>query len=432
MCRLTVRKPIFVIWSAIVLGAGCTSTRTPTDPICAACNKPITGTPVEADGVYYHPFHFTCAYCNEPIQEADYVSIDGKHYHQSCFEDHVTVCAYCGKPTSGDRFVTYEGKKYHKFCFSRYVVKCAFCGKRIMDESFKSSQGKYYHISCYQEFMVPICAFCRNPIRDKTYTTSEGLKYHTSCYEQFVVLRCALCGERIEGDYFTDYWGATYHASHRTDSPSCDFCGRYLKTPLEGGSVKYDDGRYLCGWCYASAVTTIEEVKELAPLVSERLRDIGIDVDVDAISFHIVGGVEMRTLNRQTPHKLTGLTTYQEVVGVPGRTDYQHLKVYVLYGMPRVQTIAALAHELTHVWELLNGRYKINRTLAEGSCDYASYLVLEKIPGGQSEYLMHTLAAGDNRADGDAFRRVKRYAEENGIPRWLALLENNEPLPKYK
>jgi hypothetical protein len=170
-------------------------------------------------------------------------------------------------------------------------------------------------------------------------------------------------------------------------------------------------------------------VKELAFVVSEQFRRIGIDVDVAAISFHIVGADEMRRLNWYNHRTLTGVTTYQEVVGAPGRTTYEYIEVYVLYGMPRVQMIAAIAHELTHVWQVLHGRFKIYLTLAEGSCDYAAYLVLKEIPGGESEYIIHTMTVADDRAYGESFRRVRRYVEENGISSWLALLKNNEPLP---
>jgi hypothetical protein len=341
----------------------------------------------------------------------------------------VTECAYCKKPTNEDTHVTYDGKTYHRFCFNNYIVSCAICGNRIEDDTFKSSEGKYYHTSCYLEAVVPSCAFCGNPIRDKTYTSSKRKKYHSSCYEEFVVLRCTLCRKRIEGDYFTDYWGGTYHASHRTDSPSCDFCGCFLRTPLAGGAVKYDDGRFLCGSCRASAVTTVKEVQGLAFEVSERLRRTGIDVDVEAVAFQIVGAKKMHRLEPYRQHKRTGLTSYREVVGVPGRTTYEHITVYVLYGMPRVQMIAAIAHELTHVWQLLHGRRIIYLTLSEGSCEYATYLVLKDIPGGKSEYLIHTMTVDDHRYYGEGFRRVKRYVEQNGNARWLTLLKNNEPLP---
>ena len=401
-----VSKSLSIIWFCVALAAGCASTRSADER--------------------------TCAVCGEPLADDAYVSEGEKYYHGTCYADHVILCTYCKKPLNEETLVTYDGKNYHRFCFQTYVVTCAYCGKRITDENYKSSQGKYYHDKCFEEFVVPRCAFCRNPIRDKTYTSSEGKNYHTSCYEEFVVLKCTLCGERIEANYFTDFWGGTYHASHRSDSPSCDSCGRFLKIPLEAGAVKYDDGRCLCRSCGASAVTTREEMEGLAAMVSERLRRIGIQVDVDSVSHQMVEAGKMRQLNRHHSHRQTGLTICrEEVAEAPGRTTYEYIDVYLLYGMPRVQMIAAIAHELTHVWQLLHGRLRIYVTLAEGSCQYASYLVLKEIPGGESEYLIHVMTTDDDKVYGGGFRRVKRYAEENGIPRWLTLLENNEPLPRY-
>ena len=423
-------RPLSVIWIAIALISGCYSIRTIDDRTCAACGESIKGKFVEA-GAYFHPHHLTCAYCKEPIEAEDaYIPYGEKNYHESCYAGHVIVCVHCEDPAKEDSFVTYKGKSYHSSCAREQVVTCAYCKEATKEDTFKAYDGKNYHRSCFGKHIAP-CAFCGNPIRGKTYTSSQGKSYHSSCYEEFVVPRCTLCRGVIEGDYITDYWRGTYHLSHRTDSPGCDFCGRFLRTPLERGSVKYDDGRFLCGSCHTSAVTTVKEVKGVAFEVSKRLRRIGIDVDDDAISFHVVGAEELRGLNRHVRHKLTGLTTYREVVGVPGRTTYDYIEVYVLYGMPRVQMIAAIAHELTHVWQLLHGRLKINFRLAEGSCEYASYLVLKEIPGGESEYLIHTMTVEQDRVYGKGFRRVRKYAEKNGIARWLTLLKNNGPLPAY-
>jgi hypothetical protein len=423
-------RPLTVIWIALALGAGCSSIRTANDRTCAACGERIERKYVEVDGVSFHPDHFRCAYCKKPIEELTYISDGGKYYHKRCYAGHVIVCAYCNEPTEEDSFVTYKGKTYHSSCAREHVIKCAYCNKITGEETFVAQDGENYHRSCFREHIMA-CAFCGNPIREETYTSSNGKNYHTSCYEQFVVLRCTLCGERIEGDCITDYWGGTYHPSHRTDSPTCDFCGRFLRTPLEGAAVKYDDGRFLCGSCRASAVTTLERVGELAVEVSKRLRRFGIEVDADAITFKLIGAEEMRRLDPHSPHKLTGFTAYREVVGVPGRTDYEHIEVYVLYGMPRLQMTATIARELMRVWQLVHGRFKVNVKLAEGSCNYAAYLVLKENPGGKSEYLIHTMTVDDEKHYGRAFLRVKKYAQENGIASWLALLENNDPLPAY-
>jgi hypothetical protein len=425
-----VYKLLSVILIAIALGTGCAFYQKADERICANCGEPITGKFLEVEGAYFHPGHFTCAYCKNPIEEETYVPEDGKQYHTSCYAGRIIVCAHCGDPDKEETFVTYKGKTYHSSCAREQVVTCAYCEEPTEEDTFVDYEGKDYHRSCFRKYIVP-CAFCGNQIRDETYTTSKGKKYHSSCYEEFVALRCTLCREKIEGTYIAGYWGDTYHPSHKTDSPSCDFCGRFLRTPLEGGAVRYDDGRYLCGSCHASAVTTEKQVKDLAFEVSERLRRFGIDVDVDKISIQVVGAEKMGQINYYSQHKLTGSTTCREVVEAPGRTTYEYIQVYILYGMPRVQMTAVIAHELMHVWQLLNGRLKIYQTLAEGSCQYASYLVLEEIPGGMSEYVIHTITEDKDKVYSEGFRRVSRYVEANGISSWLTLLKNNDPLPKY-
>lgn len=421
-----------IICFIMVLGAGCASLRTVDKRVCAECGEPISGKFVEAGGSYYHPGHFVCAHCDEPIGEGAYIPYGEKQYHQSCYAGQVVVCAYCGKPDKEDSFVTYKGESYHSSCVRGHVVTCDYCKTVTEEDTFVTHDGKDYHRSCFRKQVVP-CAFCGDPIREKAYTSFEGEVYHSFCYEEFVATRCAVCRELIEGEYVTDFWGGTYHPWHETDSPACDFCGRYLRTPLARGSVKYDDGRYLCGSCRASAVTTVKEVERLASDIARRLGRTGIDVAAGAVSFHMVGAREMRRLNRQNMrgrHYALGLTACREVVGVPGRTTYDNIDVYVLYGMPRVQMIAAIAHELTHVWQLIHCPLKVNLTLAEGSCSYAAYLVLREFPGGESEYIIHAMTEDNDRIYGQAFRRVRRYAEENGVASWLSLLENNGSLPQ--
>jgi hypothetical protein len=172
-------------------------------------------------------------------------------------------------------------------------------------------------------------------------------------------------------------------------------------------------------------------VRKLVGAVSKTLGRIGIDVDDGAVAFHLVDANDMRHLNRHRGHRLTGLTVHTEVAGVPGRTSYDHVDVYLLRGMPRVQMTAAIAHELTHVWTLLNCRMLVNHTLAEGSCQYAAYVVLKDIPGAESEYLIHTMNDDSDRAYGKGFRRVRAYVEENGTHRWLTLLENSGSLSTH-
>jgi len=52
--------------------------------MCAACNKSITGKSVSALGKNWHPDHFVCGFCYNPIPGGNYSEKDGKAYCNEC------------------------------------------------------------------------------------------------------------------------------------------------------------------------------------------------------------------------------------------------------------------------------------------------------------------------------------------------------------
>ncbi|KAA0192861.1 Leupaxin [Fasciolopsis buskii] len=53
--------------------------------ICSTCTKPITGRCVNALGKRYHPLHFVCAYCLQPLQSGTFKEHTNKPYCHQCF-----------------------------------------------------------------------------------------------------------------------------------------------------------------------------------------------------------------------------------------------------------------------------------------------------------------------------------------------------------
>lgn len=300
---------------------------------------------------------------------------------------------------------------------------CAACGDPISDGYFET-KGHFYHP---QHFL---CAHCNEPIKS-AYKSYKGSNYHDDCFKDHVALHCAVCGGVIEGQYIIDSWGNGYHISHRGEVPTCDFCMRFITHDLYDGSVNYSDGRTLCRVCHKSAVKKLDEARRLMREVARHLQRFGIDVDIDQVQLHMTGLKKMQLLVHKHSHGLRGFTDYQEEKNIIGMTRRRQVDVYVLYGSPRVEMMATLAHELTHVWQFFNGWLAADPALAEGSCNYAAYLTLRKVGGKEAEFIMQRMIDDDNAVYGEGFRRVKRYAEENGLARWLVLLESNGSLPQY-
>lgn len=303
------------------------------------------------------------------------------------------------------------------------VHRCDACGETISGAYFET-KGHFYHP---QHFL---CAQCNEPIKT-AYTTYRGANYHGRCFQDHVALRCAVCGGVVQGQYIIDSWGNAYHMSHKGEVATCDFCMRFITEDLYDGSIRYSDGRTLCRLCHASAIKKIGEARRIMYEVADQLRRYGIDVDASRVQLHLTGLKKMQLLVHKHSHGLRGFADYQEERNIIGITRRRQVDVYLLYGAPRVEMAATLAHELTHVWQFFNGSLESDPALAEGSCNYAAYLTLRKIGGPEAEFIMQRMIDDDDAVYGEGFRRVKRYAEENGLADWLVLLKKNQPLPEY-
>jgi hypothetical protein len=85
---------------------------------------------VTAGGEAYHPNCFTCDQCNRPI-ESDYVVLDGKRYHRSCYErHHALYCSICSRIIEGDYLVDIWGNAYHTW-HEDQNKRCVYCSRLI-------------------------------------------------------------------------------------------------------------------------------------------------------------------------------------------------------------------------------------------------------------------------------------------------------------
>ena len=161
--------------------------------------------------------------------------------------------------------------------------------------------------------------------------------------------------------------------------------------------------------------------------VARMLENFGINVDPRPIELRLVGLQELRRISSDSSHDTKGFTDYLVTKNLFGHVKRETIKVYLLSGMPRVHMKSTLAHELTHVWQFQHGRLEQDKTLSEGSCNFVSYLVLRKTGGTEAEYVIANLLKDPDPVYGEGFRRVKAYAETEGLSAWLRLLEKKNP-----
>jgi hypothetical protein len=296
---------------------------------------------------------------------------------------------------------------------------CAACGQ-VIREAFFETGGKFYHSRCFA------CESCGKPI-DGQFTVFKGKNYHTPCFEDRVALRCAVCGGIVQGKYLLDYWGNAYHTRHQGNVLQCDFCQRFIVGDLTNGMKRLQDGRSLCSKCAPNSVADIRQARAILLDAADKLRGVGIDVDPGRVELVLVGDDDLARIAGSRSNDTKGFTDYWVSKSLFGRVNGETIKVYLLYGMPRMQMASTAAHELMHVWQFQKGRLDQDAAVSEGSCNFASYIVLRKTGGPEAEFVIDGMIRDPDPVYGDGFRRVKAYAEENGVGPWLRLLKKKNP-----
>lgn len=113
---------------------------------CASCDQPIRGDCINALGAKWHPEHFVCNYCHKAFVGGAFYEHNNKPYCETHFYQ-VTgaVCAGCGKPVSG-RVLNALDRKWHPEHFV-----CSFCMNPLSGGAFKEEKGKAYCTPCHSK-----------------------------------------------------------------------------------------------------------------------------------------------------------------------------------------------------------------------------------------------------------------------------------------
>lgn len=150
----------------------------------------------------------------------------------------------------------------------------------------------------------------------------------------------------------------------------CDLCW----APLEGALVQLEDGRRRCASCSADAVN------DEAPLEAIRgslgaffASELGITFPKQ-VTMHLVSKTEMARLAGERLSSFAGVTP-EDLAGLfapyPDR-----LAIYVLRGLPRVETLRVAAHELAHAWVSLECPPGVELGENEGFSEWVAHRAL--------------------------------------------------------
>jgi len=138
-------------------------------PRCASCGEPVNGEHIRALGKEWHPEHFTCAHCGLPMKDGRFFEHDGLPF---CNEDYTKLfaprCAGCDEPITGSYTSALE-QKWHPDHFI-----CTHCSEPLRSKSFSVKEGRPYCKKDYHRLFSPSCSLCHQPMEDSYLTDRWG------------------------------------------------------------------------------------------------------------------------------------------------------------------------------------------------------------------------------------------------------------------
>lgn len=127
---------------------------------CWTCKQAILGEVVTAVGKTFHPEHFVCGNCRNPLGSGVFYEQGGVQHCERCFQElFCPRCGHCDKPVM-DRCITAMGKKWHVEHFI-----CTQCLRPFENGNFFERDGRPYCEHDFFNLFAPKCGGCGEPIR---------------------------------------------------------------------------------------------------------------------------------------------------------------------------------------------------------------------------------------------------------------------------
>uniref|UniRef100_A0A1B0A9X3 LIM zinc-binding domain-containing protein n=1 Tax=Glossina pallidipes TaxID=7398 RepID=A0A1B0A9X3_GLOPL len=162
------------------------------ESICHKCNEVITHRIITALGKTWHPEHFACKDCQQPIEEATFNIHEGEPVCSKCFlKNYSGKCHGCKQPIL-ERTIKALGQTWHEQCF------CCDgpCRKPLVGSSFYEREGKAYCKNDFEQLFAARCAGCTKPITENAIVALDA-KWHRECF------KCKKCANPITAATFT-------------------------------------------------------------------------------------------------------------------------------------------------------------------------------------------------------------------------------------
>ncbi|XP_055390056.1 transforming growth factor beta-1-induced transcript 1 protein isoform X2 [Condylostylus longicornis] len=161
------------------------------DNKCYKCNEVITKRIITAMGKSWHPEHFTCRECKEPIKDLTFNEKFGEPVCSECFlAKYSDICYACKQPIR-EKIIKALGHTWHEDHF----VCNGICEKPLSGSTFYERDGKAYCKDDFEQMFAEKCFGCTKPITDKAVIALDA-KWHKDCF------KCKKCDKAITSNTF--------------------------------------------------------------------------------------------------------------------------------------------------------------------------------------------------------------------------------------
>ena len=224
---------------------------------------------------------------------------------------------------------------------------------------------------------------------------------------------CSICLQPLDNIFSVDPWGNAFHTKHEHEGIFCHSCSRIISQGVTQGGYIYSDGRHLCRLCKITAVHDNSAIQSADKSVISQFDSVGITNIPNDIPISLVGLKQLNQKAGELSHiKLKGFTRIDPALDKAIQSVYS-FQIFILFGLPRIEFEAVLAHELLHVW-LQQNQIILSPATSEGFCNLGRYLIYNN---DQTQFSMIHLLAMENDPDpiyGKEYLKMKVHLKQKG------------------
>ena len=274
------------------------------------------------------------------------------------------------------------------------------------------------------------CAHCKRPITTDRFYVHDGVPYHARCYRDSIATPCAYCGRTLLGPYMEDEWGARYCVEHENHLPRCFFCGRLAHERHEHST--YEGERLICRTCRSSAIYSDAQARTMLMQLMEWAHCQGLSFNGPVPQLHLYEQAQLGALGRAHGGEELGTTL---------STTYQlsHSEVHrvvdgvaILRGLPSMVLAGTIAHELGHVWLIMQAILDWPKSDEEGFCQLLAHRYYIQLDTDDSRCQARRIERNPDAIYGDGFRCVRAVADAVGFHQLIRIIVATKRLPRAR